>query len=287
MSARGERGIVLIAVLMAVTIMSLSVLALSAVTRSELASTRLEQRLLTSRYALRSGLELAKAAIIAFTPEERVLLDGEPFVLDIGNGIKAEISIRDAAGLADLNRTDMRLIEALLSDRLSSDDARTLASRIKGLRDAGKPKDAPAAGTNPRKWPLVFRSADQLPHLAADPAMVIAALAGLVTVYNPGSTINPLAAPADVLAAVPGLTPEDIAVISAARTARSWKTNAAFVALLVKHEAFLSIGAPGVFTIGIVLVEGQDVLQGKHASAVLLAGGEAEPAFRTLFASGF
>lgn len=291
---RGERGIILIAVLMAVVIMSLSVMALSSVTRSGMASARLEQRLLASRFALRSGLELAKASIIAIPPEDRALLNGEPMLLKIGSGITAEISIRDAAGLADLNRSDMQLIEALLAQRLSADSAKSLANRIGDLRGGAKTPDpprtttadAPAVEAGPESNPVVFRSADQLPPLAEDSASVSRALTGLVTVFNPLGLINPLAAPPEVLAAVPGMKPEDIAAIAAARSTRNWKSNAALLAILDKHQTFLAAEAPSVFVIGIRLIDGQDVIAGRRASAVVLSSEDEALPFRTLFASG-
>ena len=60
--SRAERGVILIAVLLAVAIMSVMVVAAAALTRSGVGNEQLEQRRLASHLALRSGQEAAKAS---------------------------------------------------------------------------------------------------------------------------------------------------------------------------------------------------------------------------------
>lgn len=115
---RRDRGIVLVAVLLAVTVMSVMVVAVSALVRSGISSQRVEAKVLATRYALLSGLEGAEALILSTPPEDRVFLDATAEIIDIGNGVRLSVSIRDAAGLADINRSDLTLIETLLADKL-------------------------------------------------------------------------------------------------------------------------------------------------------------------------
>ena len=70
-AAPRQRGIILVAVLLAVAIMSVMVVAVTTLTRSGISAERLEERLLASRLALRSGIEVAKALIAATPPAER------------------------------------------------------------------------------------------------------------------------------------------------------------------------------------------------------------------------
>jgi type II secretory pathway component PulK len=125
-----EQGIVLVAVLFAVTVMSVLVVAATASMRSGISSEQLEQRRLATQLALRSGLESAKALILAASVPERAFLDGTPVPVDLGNGIVAEVGVRDAAGLADLNASDPALIAALLARDLAAGEAAELSSRI-------------------------------------------------------------------------------------------------------------------------------------------------------------
>ena len=84
-ASAAERGIILIAVLLAVAIMAVMVVATAALTRSGISSEELEQRRLASRLALRSGVEAGKALILATPEDRRVYLDWT--VLDFSGGV--------------------------------------------------------------------------------------------------------------------------------------------------------------------------------------------------------
>ena len=92
-----ERGIILIAVLLAVAIMAVMVVATAALTRSGISSEELEQRRLASHLALRSGVEAGKALILATPEDRRVYLDGDETAVDLGGGVSATVRLRDAA----------------------------------------------------------------------------------------------------------------------------------------------------------------------------------------------
>src|SRR6476620_1707220 len=93
---RGQRGIILIAVLLAVAIMSLMVVAAASLTRAGIGNEDLEQRRLASHLALRSGLEAAKALILATPEDQRLFLSGAEMPVDLGNGLSATVTLRDA-----------------------------------------------------------------------------------------------------------------------------------------------------------------------------------------------
>jgi len=147
MTERNDRGIVLIAVLLMVAMMSVMVVAVTALTRSGVAAHGLEQRRLASELALRSGLESAKALILATPVEERVFFDGTPLTIELGEGITAEVTIRDAAGLVDLNRSDMALVDAMLTASLAPAEAQKISAQITDWRkkaEEKRKKDQPA-----------------------------------------------------------------------------------------------------------------------------------------------
>jgi hypothetical protein len=320
MNRKGERGIVLIAVLLAVAIMSVMVVAVTTLTRSGISAERLEERLLASRLALRSGLEGAKALIVATPPDQRALFDGTPLEMDLGQGIRAQIMIRDAAGLADINRADMKLLTAVLSSALEPDVAESLSVQIEELRK--KVQDAQAAGAKDQSTlpgappaaqpqttmtginqpdaateaadqakplPVVFVSLDQM--LALVPAEAIAdaqaqALAASLTVFNPTARVNPFAAPPPLLRAVPDLTPQDAAAIDESRRNRAWKENGRIEQILERLNPYLAVEDPSVFMIGVRLIDGPGIIAQSSAGAIVQQlEGSALP-FRTLSVSG-
>jgi type II secretory pathway component PulK len=301
MSGRQDRGIVLVAVLFAVAIMSLMVVAASALTRSGIAGEGLEQRRLASHLALRSGLESAKALIVATPAAQRAYFEGAPVVMDLGNGLQAEVTIRDAAGLPDLNRTELALVDALLGAMLGTAEAAQLSARIAewraeaaekakaaGTAQPAKPMDSATSGQEEKPerppQPVIFHAVDQLKAMT-EPELADR-LSGRVTVFNPTGLVNPLAAPDDVLLAIPGFTRGDLAAIKSARKTRAAKPGQGLEAMLERLKAFIAVRDATVFVIGIRLNEGPGIITNSAASAVVQIAEQGPLPFRTLSVSG-
>ncbi len=291
---RRDRGIVLIAVLLAVTIMSVMVVAVSALVRSGISSQRVEAKMLATRFALLSGLEGAEALILSTPPEDRVFLDATAETIDVGNGVRLNVSIRDAAGLADINRSDLALIEALLADKLDPVAAKDIAGSIASWRErAAAGKDnviaAPAAeGTVqevPRgpKAPVVFQAIEQL--LAMTDPEAARPLAACLTVFNPTGLLNPLAAPEDVLAAVPGITGADLRLINGVRKSRAWQADLGFKGVLERLKPFLAVAPPSVFVIEVEVQDGPGLIRQSSAGAMIQLTADGPHPFRTLWIS--
>jgi len=151
---RRQRGIILVAVLLAVAIMAVMVVATAALTRSGIGGEDLEQRRLASHLALRSAIEAAKSLILSTPEDKRLLLDGRGMAVDLGNGVSATVSLRDAAGLADLNRSDPALIESVARfSGLGKRAADGLAEKITRLRSDAMPPDAGGTTQQPPGQP--------------------------------------------------------------------------------------------------------------------------------------
>lgn len=299
MSRQQERGVVLVAVLFAVAIMAVLVAAAASLSRAGIASQGLEQRRLASQFALRSGLEIAKAMIVATPASQRAFFDGTPVMVDAGNGITADITLRDAAGLADLNATDLTLIEALLQGSLTAAEAAGITKQIMGWRQrageeanaqaspvpapqaaAGQPGDKPGEAAVPR----VFRAVSQLQALASPDAAAL--LAAQLTVFNPAGRVNPLAAPDDVLLAIPGFSAGDLSAVRQARRVRVEPPEQGLAPMLDRLRAFLSVREPKVFVIGVELREGPGIIARSRAEAVVQLAADGPLPFRTLAVSG-
>lgn len=297
MSERQDRGVVLVAVLFTVAIMSVMVVAASALTRSGIADHELEQRRLATRLALRSGLESAKALIVATPPAERAYFEGAPAAMDLGGGILAEVTIRDAAGLPDLNKSELSVIEAVLRDGIDAAEAAGLSARIGEWRREASERakaQAPSAPASPasdsanrqdeQPDPLIFLSVDQLAALLA-PASA-ERLSGRFTVFSPAGLVNPLAASEDVLLAIPGFTRGDLATVLAVRKGRPANPEGQLQPMLARLKPFIALQDPTVFVIGVRLQAGPGIIAQSMAGAVVQAVEQGPLPFRTLAVSG-
>lgn len=299
----GQRGVILIAVLLAVAIMAVMVVAATALTRAGIGSEQLEQRRLASHLALRSGIEAAKALILATPDEQRLSLAGEETTVDLGNGVSATVSLRDAGGYADLNRSDPKLIEAVARFSGLGPAADGLADRIAKLRKDATPEqpgqpsqaqqpavqggtNAPAANPGEKQKqppvPIIFLSVEQLPALLDIPADDAAALGAGLTVYNPTGQINPLAAPDQVLQSIPGLTSRDISDIAMTRNTGTGASDARLQQIIQRLPGLLSVKAPRVFMVDVTLAGGPGILPGSAARAVLRLTPDGASPFGTL-----
>lgn len=301
-----ERGMILIAVLLAVAIMSVMVVATAALTRAGIGTEELEMRRLASHLALRSGVEAAKALILATPEDQRMFLDGAETPVDLGNGVTATVSLRDAAGFADLNRSDPKLIEEVARfSGLGQEAAEGLADRIAELRKEATPETpgAPPAKVQPMPGagngqgaaaqpapdkaklpppPIIFLSVDQLPAVLDVPADEVVALGAGLTVFNPTGEINPLAAPEQVLQAIPGLTERDIADIAMAKKTGTGTGDGRLQQLMQRLPGVLTTRPPSVFMLEVRIESGPAVLPGSAARAVVRLLPEGQQPFGTL-----
>ena len=303
-----QRGIILVAVLLAVAIMAVMVVAAAALTRAGIGSEEMEQRRLASHLALRSGIEAAKALILALPPEQRLALDGSAVPLDIGNGISVTVRLQDAAGLADLNRSDPALIEAATAfSGVPKSRTQDLGARLTKLRKDATPADAagqaatkPAAkGALPQgsvdnalqstvnqnaepQLPLLFLALDQFRDYIGVTADEDGALESALTVYSPTGLINPLAAPEQVLLSVPGMTARDVADVAEAKKMHAGADDARLQQLVQRLQGLVALTAPSVFLVDVRLDAGPGLLAGSTARAVLRLNGNAPLPFGTL-----
>lgn len=294
--AGSSRGMILIVVLWAVAMMTIVVVALSAFSQKSIATAGVEADRLRTEMALAAGIEAGKAIILAARPEDRVFLDGQAVTVEIGNGRAVRISVRDAAGMVDLNRADPELIEAF-GARLEAaiPGVQSILEDVMKLRGnqtkekeeatAQPPETGETASGDPPAplyQPAILISTLQLYGLAnADPAAVDKLLP-LITLYSVDGKVNPMAAPVEIMSAIPGLQPKDAAVLADARKLRQ-RDSEAVQEVLAAAPKFLGIGQARVFNIAAAVVSGSGVIAGSRIQATaILDEGSAGPAFQIL-----
>ena len=134
-----------------------------------------------------------------------------------------------------------------------------------------------ASGASPKFWAyaafiglvIVFLALDQLPALLGLTEEEARQMADGFTVYNPTAAVNPLAAPDQVLAAVPGITQRDRADIAAARKSAAGSKDLRLKQVIDRANGLLAIASPSVFIIEVRIDGGDGVLQGSRARAVV------------------
>lgn len=186
---------------------------------------------------LRAGLDLAAHELYGLRLPP-ALIEGQEIRLDTGT---VTLSVSDEAGLIDLNGAD----PALLAAAYRAVGGRSLrpedfAARVVAWRERYAPKgDVPQIDESrrpPRREG--FRTVGELRWLPGITLAEAAALAGLVTVNNPGGRIDPASAPPAVLLALPGIRPPVVAQVLALRRRPGGAERIA--ALLRPQEAFLA-----------------------------------------------
>ena len=146
----------------------------------------------------------------------------------------------------------------------------------------GSEGNPPGENTPPPYQPAVLISIQQLYGLEdADPAAVDKLLP-LITLYSVDGKVNPMAAPVEILSAVPGLQPKDAAILAEARKLRQ-RDSEAVQEVLAAVPKFLGIGQAKVFNIAVAVISGSGVIAGSRVqTTALLEEGSTGPAFQFL-----
>ena len=257
-----ESGVILLIVLWSVAIMSAAIVALSVYSSRSVALAGADIDVLRTELALESGVALGAVTILSQKPEARAFLDGAEVETPIGDGRMVSVGAMDAAGLVDLNRTPLDMVENLArAAGVSARAAKDLADELDSLR-----KDR-AKGLEPDAiTPPLFYSIAQLSVISDEETL--SRLAPFSGLYSTSGKVNPMAAPAIVLAAVPGIGAADLRVLREARARRDW-SGADATAVLEKFKAYLAVAEPTVYVVTVKARSGPGLIAGRNLRAVI------------------
>jgi len=223
---RRQRGVALVLVLWLVVLLTVVAgsHAYNAHVEVRLAENRVQ--LAKARAAAEAGVSRAILELFNPFPAERWTPNGTPHGFQIGEAA-VSISVRDTAGLVDLNRASPALLRAILVTLGLEEEARdALVDAIQDWRDpddlhrlngaedreyrlAGRPfeaKDAPFDSTHELRYVMGMRPGD------------FDRLAPYLTVHSGLAGINPAFAPAGLLAILPGADAEAVEAYVAQRS---------------------------------------------------------------------
>jgi general secretion pathway protein K len=213
-----RRGIVLVAVLWSVALLSALAMAASVSFRSFAGIVAVGRDRVQGEALLTAGLEVA--AGIVSGADDRPLSDVETTVTLSTGTVRARLS--DEGGRIDLGKAPVEVLAAMLRTvGAPTQQADVVAkSIVLGRRrdTMGRAITSAPSGNEAGKVLLDHPYADvqELTHVPGVTPGWIAAMRPLVTVYGT-ETINPLTAPAGVIAALPGVDRERLAIFLATR----------------------------------------------------------------------
>jgi general secretion pathway protein K len=273
-----RRGMVLLIVLWTIALCSALAMATSVSFRSFAGIGAIDRDRTQSDALLTAGLEMA--AGVATTWADKPLLERET-VFDLSTGA-VRASINDEGGHIDIGKAPPDLIAALLhSVGASQSQADSVAQSIvawRGHNDDRSTYNSPtknniANTANPNasnnNVPNVFLTDVSL--IAEVPGMRpewIAAITPLTTVFG-AETVNPLTAPAGVIASLPGVDRDRLAAFLAAR--RSFPNDAARLGeILGEAQRFVEAKPQLVVSVQIAAMLGDGYAAAARAVIVVL-----------------
>ncbi len=239
-----QQGFVLLVVLWVITSAVLLVASFNAAVRSGAASAVSEIGLTKSQALLDAGVEIAAAHLIDQDETRRWVGNGSKHPVAFG-GAELTIAVTDSNGLIDLNKSDEKLLRAFFQKFTKSGQkaaqytdfilrARAEASGDKAKQNLQQVNDAVTGASPgvPSQSPA-FIDVSQLGRSKGMPHDVFDRIAPFLTVYSRDGTINPVAAPAEVLESVPDLNRADIEKIK-------YADKAALSDIMQKGQSYLT-----------------------------------------------
>jgi general secretion pathway protein K len=207
-----RRGIVLVTVLWLIALLSALAMAASITFRGFAGDIALDQHRVQAEALLTGGLEAAVAAVdvLGDTP-----LDELDTTITLSTG-SVSAHMTDEGGRIDIGRAPAELLAGLFrSVGARAQEADAIAQAIVGWRKpatadqttaggpagAASPADKSAQAANTES---PFTNIRQLALIPGMPPQLVSAVAPFATIYG-SATVNPLTAPAQVIAALPGV----------------------------------------------------------------------------------
>jgi len=230
-----------------------------------------------------AALELTAYRLTATDPDDRP--SRGDFAFRLGRAAVA-VEFRSEAGRIDLNAAPKELLAGLFAGLGAKySDADYYADRVIAWRtaqDPDRPNDEAAAyrtaglAYGPRQAP--FAHAGELALVLGLPRFLVERALPFVTVYSARAEVNIVAAPPEVVAAIPGMTPDRLyAVLS--QVGRG-PQNAEYLKALVGDQSGITVEAGK--TARVAMRMDFDTGRRVQGEAVIVLGGEVGEPYRVL-----
>jgi general secretion pathway protein K len=204
--AGSQRGMALVTVLWTMVLLSTAAMAASTMFRGYVGVMAIDKDRTRADALLTAGLEMAAGLMLSLgdTPPNDVETN-----VSLSTG---DVSIRldDEGGLIDINKAPVELLAALFRS-IGAGNADVIAKNIVAARNKGDGKPAqnapPAqngAAAKPNDDERPFTDVREIADIPGVRPEWISAIAPMTTVFG-NETVNPMSAPAEVIAALPGI----------------------------------------------------------------------------------
>ncbi|MCX7512641.1 general secretion pathway protein GspK [Frateuria sp. STR12] len=270
---RSQRGVALLLVLWACTLLAIMLGGYALTARTEGLQARFQFAQTQAHYAAEAGLARAVYGLQDPRLKQRWQADGRPYTFHFGDAT-VRVSAFDEGGKVDLNTASPIVLQGLFhAAGLRNDAAQKLALAVLDWRDFDPNRRVglevyAANGYQPRHAP--FMSIEELQQVAGMTSALYRTLAGAITIWSGRESPDPKTAAPLALAAVPGMTPERVAQVMAARKNARPGVAALFAGNGVTHsirsEATMADGTRAVLHATVRL---QGVRPGAQPYAVL------------------
>lgn len=210
-----EQGFVLLVVLWVLTSAVILVSSFSAAVRGSTASAVSEIGWTKSQALLDAGLEVAAAHLTDLDESRRWPGNGTKHTMEF-SGATLTITVSDANGMIDLNKTDDEVLRNFFQKFAgSAAEANRLTAVVMDAREvaSGNQQNVSAATikvTDTFSAQPAFIDVQQFARASGLPDDIFNRMAPHLTVFNGDGSINPLVAPRIVLEAIPDLNRADI-----------------------------------------------------------------------------
>lgn len=217
---RSQRGVALLLVLWACTLLAIMLGGYAMTARTEGLQARYQFAQTQAHYAAEAGLSRAIYGLQDPRLQERWLADGRPYTFRF-DGFTVQVSAVDEGGKVDLNSASPLVLQGLFrAAGLRPDAAQKMAAAVVDWRDFNVSRQVgldvyAANGYKPRHAP--FLSIEELQQVAGMTPDLYRKIAGAITIWSGRESPDPNTAQPLALASVPGMTPERVAQVLAAR----------------------------------------------------------------------
>lgn len=264
-------GIILVTVLWLIVLLAILAVAASLTFRSFSGVIAVERERLEADGMLGAGLEVA-GGLVASAGDDTPLNDVRSIVkLESGS---VALRLDDEGGRIDIGQAPAELLTGLMR-AVGAPNPDALAKQIVDWREdeSATPANVPQnADTKPAAAP--FSDVGQLAQIPGMRPEWVAAAVPLATVFG-NATVNPLTAPAPVIAALPGMTADRVAAFLSAR--QLYPSDATrLTALLANAQTFVAVKAPQAVSVRLSAVL-DDGYAAKAEAVIVSLKGDREP----------
>lgn len=220
-----QRGVALLLVLWACTLLAILLGGYAALARTEALQARYQFAQTQAHYAAEAGIMRGFYGLHDLLAARRWIGDGRVYSFRYGDAT-VKVSALDESGKVDLNAASPQVLQGLFQAAgLAPEQASALAASVVDWRGlpgqagdvAARRATYRAAGRSygPRSGP--FASIEELQMVLGMTPALYRRVAPVVTIWSGNATPDPNTAPPLALAAIPGMTPSQQAMIAAAR----------------------------------------------------------------------